>query len=154
MAAYRGAVSCHKTGDSGNVAGVVRLLKPTPPLHFAHAQKDFSASECLFFCADGVFGRCQELAAADLNTYELSSSALQRLRILLQKLAHKGTRCLFALPAWAACHCLRVFLPLDTSRSDRNCMSVFAWLKPAKEVKLSLWREETLSHIGPLFSLY
>ncbi|TNN70774.1 Receptor-type tyrosine-protein phosphatase N2 [Liparis tanakae] len=39
---------------------------------------------------DGVFGRCQELAAADLYTYDVSSSALQRLRILLQKLAHRG----------------------------------------------------------------
>ncbi|XP_059182560.1 receptor-type tyrosine-protein phosphatase N2 [Centropristis striata] len=43
------------------------------------------------FCVnDGVFGRCQELAAADLYTYDISSSALQRLRILLQKLAHRG----------------------------------------------------------------
>nr|XP_046227703.1 receptor-type tyrosine-protein phosphatase N2 [Scatophagus argus] len=43
------------------------------------------------FCVnDGVFGRCQELAGADLYTYDISSSALQRLRILLQKLAHRG----------------------------------------------------------------
>ncbi|XP_033494642.2 receptor-type tyrosine-protein phosphatase N2 [Epinephelus lanceolatus] len=43
------------------------------------------------FCVnDGVFGRCQELATADLYTYDVSSSALQRLRILLQKLAHRG----------------------------------------------------------------
>uniref|UniRef100_A0A8C3AWZ2 Protein tyrosine phosphatase receptor type N2 n=1 Tax=Cyclopterus lumpus TaxID=8103 RepID=A0A8C3AWZ2_CYCLU len=42
------------------------------------------------FSVDGVFGRCQELAAADLYTYDISSSALQRLRILLQKLAHRG----------------------------------------------------------------
>ncbi|XP_038153792.1 receptor-type tyrosine-protein phosphatase N2 isoform X1 [Cyprinodon tularosa] len=43
------------------------------------------------FCInDGVFGRCQELAGADLYTYDISSSALQRLRILLQKLAHRG----------------------------------------------------------------
>ncbi|CAJ1082064.1 receptor-type tyrosine-protein phosphatase N2 [Xyrichtys novacula] len=39
---------------------------------------------------DGVFGRCQQLAHADLYTYDISSSALQRLRILLQKLAHRG----------------------------------------------------------------
>ncbi|XP_022622941.1 receptor-type tyrosine-protein phosphatase N2 isoform X2 [Seriola dumerili] len=39
---------------------------------------------------DRVFGRCQELAGADLYTYDISSSALQRLRILLQKLAHRG----------------------------------------------------------------
>ncbi|XP_030253754.1 receptor-type tyrosine-protein phosphatase N2 [Sparus aurata] len=43
------------------------------------------------FCVnDGVFGRCQELAGADLYTYDIPSSALQRLRILLQKLAHRG----------------------------------------------------------------
>ncbi|XP_044032707.1 receptor-type tyrosine-protein phosphatase N2 [Siniperca chuatsi] len=43
------------------------------------------------FCVnDGVFGRCQELAGADLYTYDISSSALQRLRILLQKLARRG----------------------------------------------------------------
>lgn len=43
------------------------------------------------FCVnDGVFGRCQELAGADLHTYDISSSALQRLRILLQNLAHRG----------------------------------------------------------------
>ncbi|XP_021418729.2 receptor-type tyrosine-protein phosphatase N2 isoform X3 [Oncorhynchus mykiss] len=43
------------------------------------------------FCAnDGVFGRCLELPGADLYTYDASASALQRLRTLLQKLAHKG----------------------------------------------------------------
>ncbi|XP_034024086.1 receptor-type tyrosine-protein phosphatase N2 [Thalassophryne amazonica] len=43
------------------------------------------------FCVnDGLFGRCQELAGADLRTYDMSSSAVQRLRNLLQKLAHRG----------------------------------------------------------------
>ncbi|XP_034428995.1 receptor-type tyrosine-protein phosphatase N2 isoform X1 [Hippoglossus hippoglossus] len=43
------------------------------------------------FCVnDGVFGRCQELAGGHLYTYDISPSALQRLRILLQKLAHRG----------------------------------------------------------------
>ncbi|XP_047205387.1 receptor-type tyrosine-protein phosphatase N2 isoform X3 [Girardinichthys multiradiatus] len=43
------------------------------------------------FCVnDGVFGRCQDLAGAELYTYDISSSALQRLRILLQNLAHRG----------------------------------------------------------------
>ncbi|XP_014036135.1 receptor-type tyrosine-protein phosphatase N2 isoform X3 [Salmo salar] len=43
------------------------------------------------FCAnDGVFGRCLELPGADLYTYDASASALQRLKTLLQKLAHKG----------------------------------------------------------------
>uniref|UniRef100_A0A8C6MDC0 Protein tyrosine phosphatase receptor type N2 n=1 Tax=Nothobranchius furzeri TaxID=105023 RepID=A0A8C6MDC0_NOTFU len=39
---------------------------------------------------NGLFGRCQELAGADLSTYDISSSVLQRLRVLLQKLAHRG----------------------------------------------------------------
>ncbi|KAK7881760.1 hypothetical protein WMY93_030169 [Mugilogobius chulae] len=65
--------------------------------HSAIADRKFG---CLFedelctpyeFCVnDGVFGQCQELAGADLHTYDISSSALQRLRILLQKLAHRG----------------------------------------------------------------
>uniref|UniRef100_A0AAQ5Z835 Protein tyrosine phosphatase receptor type N2 n=1 Tax=Amphiprion ocellaris TaxID=80972 RepID=A0AAQ5Z835_AMPOC len=50
----------------------------------------FSTIFRFIFFADGVFGRCQELAGADLSTYDISSSGLQRLRILLQKLAHRG----------------------------------------------------------------
>ncbi|KAG7526319.1 receptor-type tyrosine-protein phosphatase N2 [Solea senegalensis] len=43
------------------------------------------------FCVnDELFGRCQELVGAQLYTYDISPSALQRLRILLQKLAHRG----------------------------------------------------------------
>ncbi|XP_016887004.1 receptor-type tyrosine-protein phosphatase N2 isoform X2 [Cynoglossus semilaevis] len=43
------------------------------------------------FCInDGVFGRCLELVGAHLYTYDIPPSALERLRILLQKLAHKG----------------------------------------------------------------
>ncbi|XP_072307064.1 receptor-type tyrosine-protein phosphatase N2 [Eucyclogobius newberryi] len=74
------------------VALAVSLCFPT-----AIADRKFG---CLFedelctpyeFCVnDGVFGQCQELAGADLHTYDISSSALQRLRILLQKLAHRG----------------------------------------------------------------
>ncbi|KAK6292868.1 hypothetical protein J4Q44_G00363690 [Coregonus suidteri] len=42
------------------------------------------------FCAnDRVFGRCLELPSADLYTYDVSASALQRLRTLLQKLSHR-----------------------------------------------------------------
>uniref|UniRef100_A0A8C7XC05 Protein tyrosine phosphatase receptor type N2 n=1 Tax=Oryzias sinensis TaxID=183150 RepID=A0A8C7XC05_9TELE len=40
----------------------------------------------------GVFGRCEQLAGADLHTYDISASALQRLRILLQKLAQRGLK--------------------------------------------------------------
>ncbi|KAL1006797.1 hypothetical protein UPYG_G00077230 [Umbra pygmaea] len=43
------------------------------------------------FCAnDRVFGRCLELPGADLYTYDVSASTLQRLRTLLQNLAHRG----------------------------------------------------------------
>nr|XP_029482639.1 receptor-type tyrosine-protein phosphatase N2-like isoform X1 [Oncorhynchus nerka] len=43
------------------------------------------------FCAnDRVFGRCLELPSADLYTYDVSASALQHLRTLLQKLSHRG----------------------------------------------------------------
>lgn len=58
---------------------------------------------CLFFLflLDGVFGRCQQLAGADLHTYDISSSALQRLRILLQKLAQRGANCL-SVSAWVS----------------------------------------------------
>uniref|UniRef100_A0A8C7VWR5 Protein tyrosine phosphatase receptor type N2 n=1 Tax=Oncorhynchus mykiss TaxID=8022 RepID=A0A8C7VWR5_ONCMY len=51
-----------------------------------------SAVGCLGTCVwrNGVFGRCLELPGADLYTYDASASALQRLRTLLQKLAHKG----------------------------------------------------------------
>ncbi|XP_051910046.1 receptor-type tyrosine-protein phosphatase N2 [Hippocampus zosterae] len=66
---------------------------------FAPARADGSYG-CLFeddlclayeFCVnDGVFGRCQQLAGADLNTYAVSFSSLLGLRTLLQKLAHRG----------------------------------------------------------------
>ncbi|CAN9506355.1 unnamed protein product [Ophioblennius macclurei] len=75
------------------VAAVAASLFASP----AHADRKYG---CLFedelctlyeFCVnDGVFGQCQELAGADLHSYDISSSALQRLRILLQKLAHRG----------------------------------------------------------------
>lgn len=66
------------------------------------------------FPIDGVFGRCQELASADLYTSDISSSALQRLRILLQKLAHRGTLSV----------CLSVFCPSFFSFSPRQPLSV------------------------------
>ncbi|KAM6977679.1 receptor-type tyrosine-protein phosphatase N2 [Aplochiton taeniatus] len=43
------------------------------------------------FCTnDRVFGRCQDLQGSQLYTYDVSPSAIQRLRILLQRLAHRG----------------------------------------------------------------
>uniref|UniRef100_G3NIN0 Uncharacterized protein n=1 Tax=Gasterosteus aculeatus TaxID=69293 RepID=G3NIN0_GASAC len=44
------------------------------------------------FCVnDGVFGKCQELAAADLYTYDISSSGFAAPQgSFLQKLAHRG----------------------------------------------------------------
>uniref|UniRef100_A0A4W5N6P6 Protein tyrosine phosphatase receptor type N2 n=1 Tax=Hucho hucho TaxID=62062 RepID=A0A4W5N6P6_9TELE len=75
-----------------------KLVNPFPELHYPHmsvtAVHDlFDDSVCiLYVCSllDGVFGRCLELPGADLYTYDASASALQRLRTLLQKLAHKG----------------------------------------------------------------
>ncbi|XP_061661847.1 receptor-type tyrosine-protein phosphatase N2 [Syngnathoides biaculeatus] len=62
-----------------------------------HTDRSFG---CLFeddlcraheFCVnDGVFGRCQELAAADLRTYDVTSSGLLRLRTLLKELDQRG----------------------------------------------------------------
>lgn len=76
------------------------------------------------FSVDGVFGRCQELAGADLHTYDISSSALQRLRILLQKLAHRGTYCLFARPSLSECLSLSVRQPLSVMyRAYSKCLS-------------------------------
>uniref|UniRef100_A0A8C7VLX3 Protein tyrosine phosphatase receptor type N2 n=1 Tax=Oncorhynchus mykiss TaxID=8022 RepID=A0A8C7VLX3_ONCMY len=47
---------------------------------------------CVCVCSliDRVFGRCLELPSADLYTYDVSASALQHLRTLLQKLSHRG----------------------------------------------------------------
>ncbi|KAG7488468.1 hypothetical protein MATL_G00034560 [Megalops atlanticus] len=39
---------------------------------------------------DGVFGRCQRVPVTDVYTYEVSPSALQRLRTLLQNLSLRG----------------------------------------------------------------
>lgn len=75
-------------------------FKPTPLR--SRSGKLLILSPSLICAADGVFGRCQELAGADLHAYQLSSSALQRLRILLQKLARRGTR---------VCHGLSAFIP-------------------------------------------
>ncbi|XP_054479029.1 receptor-type tyrosine-protein phosphatase N2 [Anoplopoma fimbria] len=74
-------------------AALAVSLCPSPALadrRFGCLFEDELCSPYEFCVNDGVFGRCQELAAADLYTYDISSSALQRLRILLQKLAHRG----------------------------------------------------------------
>ncbi|XP_051572472.1 receptor-type tyrosine-protein phosphatase N2-like [Myxocyprinus asiaticus] len=39
---------------------------------------------------DGVFGRCQSYSGTVSYTYDVSPEAIQRLRIVLQKLAHRG----------------------------------------------------------------
>ncbi|CAF94583.1 unnamed protein product [Tetraodon nigroviridis] len=81
------------------------------------------------FCVnDGVFGRCEELAAADLGTHQLSSSALQRLRTLLEKLAQKGRAACLSAPSvclhrpsvCTACPCPSVFLPPDGPGTARQ----------------------------------
>ncbi|XP_030204931.1 solute carrier organic anion transporter family member 5A1b, partial [Gadus morhua] len=43
------------------------------------------------FCTnDGVFGRCQSVSDSELYTYQVSSSTLEQLRLLLQQLAQRG----------------------------------------------------------------
>ncbi|XP_060539572.1 receptor-type tyrosine-protein phosphatase N2 isoform X1 [Pantherophis guttatus] len=39
---------------------------------------------------DGVFGKCQRVPVIDVNKYEISPSALHRLKIVLEKLLHRG----------------------------------------------------------------
>ncbi|XP_066483620.1 receptor-type tyrosine-protein phosphatase N2 [Tiliqua scincoides] len=39
---------------------------------------------------DGVFGRCQQVPVIDVYKYEVSPPTLQRLRIVLEKLLHRG----------------------------------------------------------------
>ncbi|XP_075000220.1 receptor-type tyrosine-protein phosphatase N2 [Calonectris borealis] len=39
---------------------------------------------------DGIFGRCQRVPVIDIYKYDISPPVLQRLRIILEKLSHKG----------------------------------------------------------------
>ncbi|XP_067398802.1 receptor-type tyrosine-protein phosphatase N2-like [Emydura macquarii macquarii] len=39
---------------------------------------------------DGVFGRCQRVSVMNVYKYEVSPSILQHLRIILEKLSHRG----------------------------------------------------------------
>uniref|UniRef100_A0A8C3BF38 Receptor-type tyrosine-protein phosphatase N2 n=2 Tax=Anatinae TaxID=2068716 RepID=A0A8C3BF38_CAIMO len=39
---------------------------------------------------DGIFGRCQQVPVIDIYKYEISPPVLQRLRIILEKLSHRG----------------------------------------------------------------
>uniref|UniRef100_A0A8C0H3N2 Uncharacterized protein n=1 Tax=Chelonoidis abingdonii TaxID=106734 RepID=A0A8C0H3N2_CHEAB len=43
------------------------------------------------FSADGAFGRCQRVPVIDVYKYEISPPILQHLRIILEKLSHRGT---------------------------------------------------------------
>uniref|UniRef100_A0A8C5SIX4 Uncharacterized protein n=1 Tax=Laticauda laticaudata TaxID=8630 RepID=A0A8C5SIX4_LATLA len=43
-----------------------------------------------FSCPDGVFGKCQQVPVIEINKYEISPSTLHRLRIVLEKLLHRG----------------------------------------------------------------
>ncbi|NXJ15479.1 PTPR2 phosphatase, partial [Odontophorus gujanensis] len=40
--------------------------------------------------ADGIFGRCQRVPVRDIYKYDISPPVLQRLRIILEKLSHRG----------------------------------------------------------------
>lgn len=71
--------------------GITRVAKSVQKMLLCLSQ---TCSHRVLFPVDGVFGQCQELAGADLYTYDISSSALQRLRVILQKLAYRGTNCL------------------------------------------------------------
>uniref|UniRef100_A0A665X5F5 Protein tyrosine phosphatase receptor type N2 n=1 Tax=Echeneis naucrates TaxID=173247 RepID=A0A665X5F5_ECHNA len=74
-------MAAHTTNTLGNLFGVFLTVHHYEPVFIIFL------SSCP---VDGVFGRCRELAGADLYTYDISSPVLQRLRILLQKLAHRG----------------------------------------------------------------
>lgn len=91
------------------------------------AVKTFSHFPPFLLSVDGVFGRCQELAGADLYTYDISSSALQRLRILLQKLAHRGTEFPFACLSFSECAIFSVQQPVSVmfshGKNYSNCLS-------------------------------
>ncbi|KAM9575637.1 receptor-type tyrosine-protein phosphatase N2 isoform 2-T2 [Guaruba guarouba] len=39
---------------------------------------------------DGIFGRCQQVPVLDIYKYDISPPVLQRLRIILEKLSHRG----------------------------------------------------------------
>ncbi|XP_065522864.1 receptor-type tyrosine-protein phosphatase N2 isoform X3 [Lathamus discolor] len=39
---------------------------------------------------DGIFGRCQRVPVVDIYKYDISPPVLQRLRIILEKLSHRG----------------------------------------------------------------
>ncbi|XP_074938482.1 receptor-type tyrosine-protein phosphatase N2 isoform X3 [Phalacrocorax aristotelis] len=39
---------------------------------------------------DGIFGRCQQVPVIDIYKYDISPPVLQRLRIILEKLSHRG----------------------------------------------------------------
>ncbi|XP_074687808.1 receptor-type tyrosine-protein phosphatase N2 isoform X2 [Strix aluco] len=39
---------------------------------------------------DGIFGRCQRVPVTDIYKYDISPPVLQRLRIILEKLSHRG----------------------------------------------------------------
>lgn len=76
------------------------------------------------------------MAAADLYTYDISSSALQRLRILLQKLAHRGTALLiFSFPFLFLPNLVRMSLCFLFSSPCPSCtrVIVLSWQLPPCE---------------------
>lgn len=100
------------------------------------------------FCVnDEVFGRCQELAAADLYTYDISSSALQRLRILLQKLAHRGLTWQDDLTQQVISRELSKLrtVPLRHQTSAQSPLNAFSG---SRDLKLSRTMKQYLSGLG------
>ncbi|KAM3593705.1 uncharacterized protein V6R79_019704 [Siganus canaliculatus] len=107
------------------------------------------------FCVnDGVFGRCQALAGADLHTYDISSSALQRLRILLQKLAHRGLTWRDDITQQVISRELSKLRPIPLRRHDPPSSPLTAYsssrdrkLRPAEE-ELSRNLQQYLTSLG------
>lgn len=145
LSAVRGKnVSLEKKTDAQNTAGGLHHYLIWGRSYFTPEEQQYLASfmwdsliTCCFFVffqslLDGVFGRCQQLAGADLHTYDISASALQRLRIILQKLAQRGANRLSVFARVSFCsdqHQLCAGLPANA----------IVWGKPNKPSCLFGW---------------
>ncbi|XP_064494117.1 receptor-type tyrosine-protein phosphatase N2 isoform X2 [Pseudopipra pipra] len=69
------------------------LLPPPPPLQVLAAAPRVqppSAGAAAEARIDGIFGRCQRMPAIDIYKYDISPPVLQHLKIILEKLSHRG----------------------------------------------------------------
>lgn len=127
------------------VSGAITPFKTdaSQPLHFVPVQRNFSSFQCLLFllqmeCLEGVRSWLAPTCTRTSSLPRLSNASGSSSRNW-----HAEVRASVIVGA--------LLYPADRYRSDRKCLSTSAWVKPAKEVKLSLWRGETLSPTGPLF---